>query len=269
MRKILLLFCLATLLGMTAAVAQTIKGKIIDQAGLPLVGATAQIVGTTQGAVANRDGLFEIPNVGAGTYKVKISFIGYQSVTQDAQAGQMLTITLNDDALDMNEVVVTGSFDPRSKLESSVAITTLNARNIDMRAPRGTGDLLQSVPGMFVDNSAGEVGNRVIARGLSPVGNDQIGFTYVSLQEEGLPVMGAQMGFAVVDMYHRTDLTTARMESIRGGSSSIVAPNAPGGIFNFISKTGGPVFSGSGRLTAGVYNNGNNIVDRIRRYHYC
>ncbi|TAF26378.1 MAG: TonB-dependent receptor [Runella slithyformis] len=259
MRKILLLFCLATLLGMTAAVAQTIKGKITDQAGLPLVGATAQIVGTTQGAVANRDGLFEIPNVGAGTYKVKISFIGYQSVTQDAQAGQMLTITLNDDALDMNEVVVTGSFDPRSKLESSVAITTLNARNIDMRAPRGTGDLLQSVPGMFVDNSAGEVGNRVIARGLSPVGNDQIGFTYVSLQEEGLPVMGAQMGFAVVDMYHRTDLTTARMESIRGGSSSIVAPNAPGGIFNFISKTGGPVFSGSGRLTAGVYNNGNNI----------
>ena len=259
MRKSILLLFICSFFSLGAALAQSIKGKITDQAGQPLVGATAQIAGTNQGAVTNRDGIFEISGLAAGKYRVKISFIGFQSVTQDAVAGQTLTVTLEDDALDMNEVVVTGSFDPRTKLESSVAITTLNARNIDMRAPRGTGDLLQSVPGMFVDNSAGEVGNRVIARGLSPVGNDQIGFTYVSLQEEGLPVMGAQMGFSVIDMYHRTDLTTARMESIRGGSSSILAPNAPGGIFNFISKTGGPVFAGSARLTGGVYNNGNNI----------
>jgi|GEM_PF-252687 len=259
MRKSILWLFVSSFLSLSAAWAQSIKGKITDQTGQPLVGATAQIAGTNQGAVSDRNGDFEINGLTAGKYKVKISFIGFRTVTQDATVGQTLTVILEDDALDMNEVVVTGSFDPRTKLESSVAITTLNARNIDLRAPRGTGDLLQSVPGMFVDNSAGEVGNRVIARGLSPVGNDQIGFTYVSLQEEGLPIMGAQMGFSVVDMYHRIDLTTARMESIRGGSSSIVAPNAPGGIFNFISKTGGPVFGGSARLTGGIYNNGNNI----------
>lgn len=105
-------------------------------------------------------------------------------------------------------------------MESSVAITTLSPKTIEQRAARGTGDLLQAVPGIWADNSSGEVGSKVVARGLAPVGNDQVGFQYLSLQEEGLPVMGAQMGFALVDMFHRNDLNTGRFEAIRGGSAA-------------------------------------------------
>ncbi len=260
MRKILFTI-FVSMLSTTLLLAQgTIKGTVKDNTGQALTGATILVKGTTKGAVADVNGNYTITDAPAGAITLVASFVGYKSeLKQITAGGSAVAFVLQDDALDMEQVVVTGSFDPRTKLESSVAITTLNPKSIEQRAPRGTGDLLQAVPGMFVDNSAGEVGNRVIARGLSPVGNDQIGFTYVSLQEEGLPVMNAQMGFSVIDMYHRVDLTTARMESVRGGSSSIAAPNAPGGIFNFISKTGGPVFAGSARLSGGVYNNGKNL----------
>lgn len=83
------------------------------------------------------------------------------------------------------------------------------------------------------------MGAQIFPRGLSTGQNNQLGFRYVSLQEEGLPLMSSQLGFAVVDMFHRPDATVGRLEAIRGGTSSIMTANAPGGIFNFISKTGG------------------------------
>lgn len=83
------------------------------------------------------------------------------------------------------------------------------------------------------------MGAQIFPRGLSTGQNNQLGFRYVSLQEEGLPLMSSQLGFAVVDMFHRPDATVGRLEAIRGGTSSIIIANAPCGIFNFISKTGG------------------------------
>jgi iron complex outermembrane recepter protein len=265
MRKLKLLFttlalsmCVATL----AMAQKNISGKITDDQNSPLIGAAVAIKGSGKGAVTNVNGDYLIQGLANGSYNVVVSFVGFGATTKTisvSDADVKADFKLQEDALSMSEVIVTGTFDQRTKLESSVAISTLNAKNIEQRMSRGTGDLLQSVPGIFVDNSSGEVGNRVIARGVAPAGNDQIGFTYVSLQEEGLPVMGAQMGFSVVDMFHRADINTSRVEAIRGGSSAITAPNSPGGIFNFISKTGGLKFAGSARLQGGMYGNGKGL----------
>jgi iron complex outermembrane recepter protein len=255
-----ILWCQAT----TVLYAQnTLTGKVLDDTQEPVIGATVQLRGTSKGAATNTSGEFTIKDVPSGEYVMIVASTGYSAQTINIRVpGEMPSITLSDDALELDAVVVTGTFDPRTKLESSVAITTLNPRQIELRQPRGTGDLLQAIPGIFVDNSSGEVGTRVIARGLSPAGNDNIGFTYVSLQEEGLPVMASQIGFAVVDMFHRADITTGRLETVRGGTASVTSFNAPGGIFNFISKTGGATFKGSARLTGGLYAN-NNTLGRV------
>ncbi len=58
-----------------------IRGKIIDDAtGEPLFGVTVQIVGTTQGAISDFDGAFEV-KVASGTYNLQISFVSYKTVT--------------------------------------------------------------------------------------------------------------------------------------------------------------------------------------------
>ncbi len=255
-----LTICLLWQISLCAQAQNTVTGKVLDEAGEPVIGATVQLRGTSKGTAANTEGVFTIKDVPDGNYTMLVASTGYAAQTFEIRVpGEMPAIVLSDDALELSAVVVTGTFDPRTKLESSVAITTLSPRAIELRQPRGTGDLLQAIPGIFVDNSAGEVGNRVIARGLAPAGNDNIGFTYVSLQEEGLPIMASQMGFAVVDMFQRADITTGRLETVRGGTASVTSVNAPGGIFNFISKTGGATFKGSARLTGGLYANGNTI----------
>ena len=65
------------------------------------------------------------------------------------------------------------------------------------------------------------------------------GYFYLSLQEDGLPVTAISDGNFLSDLFFRADATVQRLEAVRGGTSSITSVNAPGGIFNFLSKTGG------------------------------
>jgi iron complex outermembrane recepter protein len=54
------------------------------------------------------------------------------------------------------------------------------------------------------------------------------------------------------------DATLGKLEAVRGGSASIAGANAPGGIFNYISKTGGDKFEGEVRTRLGLEGNGKN-----------
>ncbi|MEM8909323.1 MAG: TonB-dependent receptor, partial [Bacteroidota bacterium] len=163
------------------------------------------------------------------------------------------------DPLDLTGVIVTGTLDHRSKLASSVAITSMNTTEINKRGARGTADLLKAIPGTFVDASAGETYTRVYSRGISSSAEDDHGWFYVSLQEDGLPVSATQHTFYSPDLFHRVDLTTRRLEAIRGGSAAITSANAPGGIYNFISREGTPSFEGMVQTTTALQGSENGL----------
>lgn len=244
-----------------------VKGVVINTQGESLPGTNVVLKGDfPRGTITDENGNYEISNLPPGVYEVEISFtfIGYKPVTKrfTVRSGQVTTlnVTLEEQALQMSQVVVTGTFDDRTKLESSVGITTLNPKGIEERNARSAGDLLQSVPGTYVDNSGGEVGAKVYARGLTSGSRSQPGYRYLSLQEDGLPVTSGQMFYGFIDMYHRLDATVGRMEAIRGGSASITAANAPGGIINFISKEGGDETEGMLKLQTAVQGSGNLLL---------
>ena len=64
------------------------------------------------------------------------------------------------------------------------------------------------------------------------------GGKFMQIQEDGLPVTEfGDIAFGNTDIFIRFDESVERIESIRGGSASTFASNAPGGIINFISKS--------------------------------
>ena len=245
---------LAFILFSSVAIAQTgnIAGTVTDNGGVPLPGVNVLIQNTTTGSVTDFDGNYVINDVDNGTYTIEVSYIGYKtqelSVTVDGDV--QLNVTLQEDLLSLDEIVVTGSGNPRTKLESSVAVTTMGAKQIEEQAPQSTADLLQSIPGFLVETSGGETGNNLFARGIPTAG----AYEYVQFQEDGLPVFeDGALQFANIDNFQRTDLTVKRLEAIKGGSASIYASGAPGGIINFMSKTGQNEFAGITKLTLGDY----------------
>ncbi|MCI4592382.1 TonB-dependent receptor [Sphingobium sp. BYY-5] len=135
------------------------------------------------------------------------------------------------------DIVVTGTLTARAPV--SVAVSTLDTATLQQSVPASAADLLRNVPGVFVNSALGEVRNIVYSRGISANSTEaSTGYYYVSLQEDGLPVTNVTTTNYTPDFFYRQDLSLERLEALRGGTAVVTGPNAPGGIFNYISKTG-------------------------------
>jgi outer membrane receptor protein involved in Fe transport len=242
--------------GAQAQETGTLTGTVVDQKGDSLPGAQIVVVGTQRGSTTGADGQYTISNAPAGQIQVRASFVGYKSQTKSVnlEAGETVTLrfTLRSDLLQMEEAVVTGSFQERSKMESSVAITTLNSAKIEEQNAQNIADLMKAVPGMWVESSGGAGGNNVFTRGLPANGK----LRYIELNYNGLPVFESNgLDFANTDQFFRSDKSVQTMESVRGGTASIFAASAPAGIMNFRSKTGGQELGGTVKIEGGTASN--------------
>lgn len=238
----------------------TISGEVKDSQGSPLPGAHVSLLPSHQFAIVDMQGAFEILGVSSGNYTLTVTYVGTNTYSENIEVvteDLSFTMTLEDDPLNLQNVVVTGNFEPRQQLESSTAVTTLESKTIRQTFQRGTADLLQAIPGTFTDPSAGEVFTRVYSRGISASAEDDMGWYYISLQEDGLPVSLVQHSYYGPDIFHRVDLTTEKVEAIRGGSAAITALNGPGGIYNFISQGPRDSFGGEINIQGGVQGEGN------------
>jgi iron complex outermembrane recepter protein len=136
------------------------------------------------------------------------------------------------------EIIVTGVL-TGAQVAPSIAVSVINSEQLRLQAPVSTADILRNVPGVFVNSALGEVRNIVYSRGISANSAEAAsGYYYVSLQEDGLPVTNVTASNYSPDFFLRQDITTARVEALRGGTAVVTGPNAPGGIFNYISRNG-------------------------------
>ncbi|MBL7816476.1 MAG: TonB-dependent receptor [Saprospiraceae bacterium] len=234
-------------------IAVPISGTVLDEKGQSIIGASVVLKGTNKGTVTDADGKFSF-NIDEKDKNgiIVISFVGFESQEIALNGQTSLNITLKEGAA-LDEVVVTGVFDKRTRMESSVAISVLSTKQMERISVGSAADLLKNIPGVFVNSSLGEIRNTVYSRGVSVGSNDGAsGYFYVSMQEDGLPVTNATYGNYGPDYFLRPDATLGRLEAVRGGTASILGNNAPGGIFNYVSKTGGQTFEGEFRAKFGL-----------------
>jgi outer membrane receptor protein involved in Fe transport len=140
------------------------------------------------------------------------------------------------DGLNLERIIVTGTSGGSSKMKSSVSISTMELESIKNTAPTSAAEVLRSVPGLRSESSGGEGNANITVRGV-PISAG--GARYVQIQEDGLPVLqSGDFNFITPDSYVKIDGSLDHLEVVRGGSASTLATNSPGGIINFISKTG-------------------------------
>lgn len=157
-------------------------------------------------------------------------------VSAAAHGQQAVAATESADGLKLDAVVVTGTSSAKSKMRSSVAISTIESEGVAAVTAASSADLLRGVPGIRAEASGGESNANVAVRGI-PVSAG--GARYIQFQEDGLPVLQfGDIAFATPDTWMRADAGFERLEVVRGGSAALLATGAPGGILNFISKTG-------------------------------
>ena len=180
-----------------------------------------------------------------------------QSVTPRASDAASKAATAkndkDDETIRLQDMVVSGTVEPRRQLDNAAAVTTIDLQQIKYFAPNGLTDLLKMVPGIYAVTANGETRANVYARGY-PVGAFG-GYTFIGLQEDGLPAISeGGIRISIPDQFTRLTPMVERVEVVRGGTSAVFQNNAPGGIMNFISREGGTARQGELAFGTSDYN---------------
>lgn len=156
-------------LDIDAAAAIDVRGRIIDEQGQPLQGASIQVRGSNAGTSSDANGNFVLTGVEENALLV-ISFSGYSSRELRASSN-MGNIVLSLSIEDLNEVTVTGYTSYRRD-KSPSASTVVSSDKINQVPGMTVDQILQGrVPGMSVISSSGQPGQsaNVVIRGIGSI----------------------------------------------------------------------------------------------------
>ena len=106
-KMIVVLICVTGLIGAMAQQGKKVSGKITDQTGASVPGATVLVKGTTTGVVTDMDGTYSLNNVPEKA-TLQITFIGMKGQEVAVNGRSTINVTLEAAVTDIDEVVVVG-----------------------------------------------------------------------------------------------------------------------------------------------------------------
>ena len=154
MKKIFTLLFLAAL-SMGLYAEKQVSGVVVDAKGEPVIGASIQAKGTTQGTISDYDGKFEM-EVPESVKTLVVSFVGM--ATQEVAAGKNIKVVMSENSEVIQEVVVTG-YGTVAKGAYAGSAQAVKAEDIEKKNPSDiTKALAGEVAGVQVVTSSGQPG---------------------------------------------------------------------------------------------------------------
>jgi len=108
----------------------TLKGRVSDENGNALVGATVLIQNSSLGRKTDKDGVFRFDGLNKKRYTLKITFVGYEVSVSQVNVDQDLVIVLNPKSVSIDEITVSSL---RANENSPVAYSNVSAAQIEKR----------------------------------------------------------------------------------------------------------------------------------------
>ena len=149
--------------------AQSVSGKVTDSSGIPLPGVTVVVRGTTTGTITDADGGYNLTNVTADATLV-FSFIGMKTREVPVAGKTVLTITMEEETVGIDEVVVVG-YGVQKKLHLTGSVSQVTAKELVKTPASNVSQLLVGkMPGIVSSQSNGAPGTdgvTLLVRGYS------------------------------------------------------------------------------------------------------
>jgi len=118
-----------------------VTGKVVDDMGEPIIGASVIVQGASQGAVTDLDGNFTLPNVPSNG-KINVSYLGYLTQTIAVGSQSIINVTLHEDTQALDEVVVVG-YGVQRKSDVTGALIRVNEKQLNSRPVNNAFEALQ------------------------------------------------------------------------------------------------------------------------------
>ena len=229
MRKKLLWSLLASCLFFGTAMAQnpTVNGRVTDEKGDPISGASVQVKGTRTGTTANTDGTFTLKAANGAT--LVVSALGFES--KNVAAAANVTVKLAADVKALSEVVVTGSGVATSRKKLGISTESITSAKLPI-VPAASIDqaLIGKIPGAQISSVSGNPGDQVniVLRGINTV---QGGTRPLVLLD------GVEVPFTSLTTIDLTQVD--RVEVVQGAASaSLYGAQGANGVIQIFTKKG-------------------------------
>lgn len=219
------------------AVPITVTGRVLDEQGQPMPGATVLEQNTSNGTGTDTEGRFTLKVLPGAT--LVISAVGYRAQTLPVAERTSFEVRLAVSATDLTDVVVVGSRGlPRTNVERPMPVDVLNAKELQATGQVDLGQQVQFNSPSFNSAKTGVNGVANYAdpaslRGLSPDhvlvlvdGKRRHQFSALNLNV----TVGA--GTVVTDLNAIPSLAIERIEVLRDGAAAQYGSNAIAGVIN-------------------------------------
>ena len=169
LKRFLLSFMLMLTCTILYAQTEITGGTVVDETGETVIGATVVEKGTTNGTVTDFDGVFTL-KVNAGATLV-FSYVGYLNVEMPASNG--MVVTMKEDALALNEIVVTG-YTTQRKADLTGAVSVVSVTDLVKQNENNPIKAMQGrVPGMNISADGNPSGAATVRiRGTGTLNNN-------------------------------------------------------------------------------------------------
>lgn len=241
----------------------TIKGRILDTSNQTLPGATIYIDSLHTGVVSDINGFYTLTNIAPGTYKVKVSYVGYSPVEMTITVPEGKTVesdVMLNDGVKLREVVVGGAFNGQRRALSSQKnamgiVNVVSADQVGKFPDSNIGDALKRISGINVQYDQGEARFGQV-RGTSAdlssvtINGNRIPSAEGDTRNVLLDLIPADM----VQTIEVNKVVTADMDADAiGGSINLVTKNTPNKrMFNATAGSGYNAVSKKAQLNLGL-----------------
>jgi outer membrane receptor for ferrienterochelin and colicin len=235
----------------------TIEGEVSNaETGEPLPGVNVVIEELGRGSAADSEGRYVIEGVPAGTHEITARFVGFQSQTKEVMVSEGETTVVNfrleEEAIGLDEVVVTGAAGRTQRREMGASISSVDVGELALSSSPSMEDLLAGAsPGMDLNIGEGMSGSgaQIRLRGNSSISQVNAPLVYIDglrIRSTGFPKAVPPVGYS-----GRSNNTTAnpindidpstidRVEIVKGAAATtLYGTEAAPGVIQVFTKEG-------------------------------
>jgi iron complex outermembrane receptor protein len=236
MKRVLWVVCFALLSGGFAYAQYTLRAVVTDgDTDEILIGATAVVKGSLNGAMSDAEGVILLEHIPCGTHKIVFSYTGYKSYEQAFRfpmaSDEPVRIALESHTEELEEVVVSSTRGTRTIQHIPTRVEYIGGEELEEKGNMRPGDirmLLNESTGIQTQQTSATSANASIRiQGLDG--------RYTQILKDGFPLYsGAAGGLGLLQI---PPLDLRQVEIIKGSSSTLYGGGAIAGMVNLITKT--------------------------------
>lgn len=222
-----LIFC-----SITAFAQNSISGTITDDNGRPLPGASIKISGQSAATLSDAGGNFTLNPESQPPFTVEISSVGFAAKSVEVTSlSEKISVSLVEQQVDLDEIVVSASRTPERILESPVTIERMGMKEVKNTSSATFYDGLENLKEVHFNSSSLSF-KSINTRGFATVANTR----FLQLVD-GMDNSSPALNFVLGNLIGLSELDVQSVELLPGASSALYGANAFNGILFMNSKS--------------------------------